>query len=129
MNDNRIIHHQVLSEPPKTKWVKITVDGKKIEVREGETIAAALITASIKVFRYTLKRNEFKSPLCSIYFYGCYCNRASSYWWYLTGSFGGSRSRSTFQKDKCCRGYFFKEKLSWQIWFDYWVGNERWEKF
>ena len=45
MNDNRIVHHQILGELPKTKWVKITVDGKKIKAREGETIAAALIAA------------------------------------------------------------------------------------
>jgi len=36
---------------------KITVDGKKIKAREGETIAAALIAAGVKVFRYSVKRN------------------------------------------------------------------------
>ena len=31
MNDNRIIHHQILGELPKAKWVKIKVDGKEIK--------------------------------------------------------------------------------------------------
>lgn len=66
MNDIRIIHHQILDELPDAKWVKITVDGKKIEAREGETIAAALIAAGVKVFRYTVKRDEPRSLFCAI---------------------------------------------------------------
>jgi len=66
MNDNRILHHQILGELPKTKWIKITVDGKKIKAREGETIAAALIAAGVKVFRYSVKRNEPRGLFCAI---------------------------------------------------------------
>ena len=66
MNDNRIIHHQILGDLPEGKWFKITVDGKKIKAREGETIAAALIAAGIKVFRYTVKRDEPRSLFCAI---------------------------------------------------------------
>ena len=66
MNNNRIIHHQILGELPETKWVKIKVDGKEIEARESETIAAALIAAGIKVFRYTVKRDEPRSLFCAI---------------------------------------------------------------
>lgn len=66
MNNNRIVHHQILGNLPESKWVKITVDGKKIEAREGETIAAALIAADIKVFRYSVKRNEPRSLFCAI---------------------------------------------------------------
>ena len=66
MNNNRIIHHQVLGHLPKTKWVKIKVDGKGIKAREGETIAAALISVGIKVFRYTVKRGEPRSLFCAI---------------------------------------------------------------
>jgi len=66
MNDIRIIHHQILGELPNAKWVKITVDGKKIKAREGETIAAALIAAGVKVFRYSVKRNEPRSLFCAI---------------------------------------------------------------
>ncbi len=66
MKDNRIIHHQILGELPKTKWLRIKVDGKKIKAREGETIAATLIAAGIKVFRYSVKRNEPRSLFCAI---------------------------------------------------------------
>ena len=66
MNDNRIINHQILGELPETKLLKITVDGKKIKAREGETIAAALIASGIKVFRYTVKINEPRSLFCAI---------------------------------------------------------------
>ncbi|MBA7540747.1 hypothetical protein ES705_33050 [subsurface metagenome] len=66
MNDNRIIHHQILGELPKTKWVTITVDGKKIKAREGETVAAALIAAGVKLFRYSVKISEPRSLFCTI---------------------------------------------------------------
>lgn len=66
MNGNRIIHHQILGDLPKKKWVEITVDGKKNKAREGETIAAALIAAGIKVFRYSVKRDEPRSLFCAI---------------------------------------------------------------
>lgn len=66
MKNNRIIHHQILGELPVTQWVKITVDRKKIKAREGETIAAALIAAGVKVFRYSVKRNEPRSLFCAI---------------------------------------------------------------
>ena len=66
MNDNRVMHHQILGDLPETKWVKITVDGKRIKAREGETIAAALIAAGVKVFRYTVKRDEPRSLFCAI---------------------------------------------------------------
>jgi len=66
MSNNRIIHHQILGNLPKCKWMKITVDGKKIKAREGETIAAALIAAGIKVFRYSVKKDEPRSLFCAI---------------------------------------------------------------
>jgi len=66
MNENRIIHYQILGDLPETRWVNISVDGKKIKAREGETIASALITAGVKVFRYSVKRNEPRSLFCAI---------------------------------------------------------------
>ena len=58
MNDNRIIRHQILAEPLETKWVKITVDGKKIEAREGETIAAAINYCKYKSFSLHIKKKR-----------------------------------------------------------------------
>jgi len=66
MNNNRIVHHQILGNLPESKWVKITVNGKEIKARKGETIAAALIAAGIKVFRYSVKRNEPRGLFCAI---------------------------------------------------------------
>jgi len=43
VNDNCIIYHQILGELPECKLVKITVDGKRIKVREGETEAICVL--------------------------------------------------------------------------------------
>jgi len=66
MKENRILHHQILGDLPKAELVKITVDGKTIHARKGETIAAALIASGVKVFRYSVKRNEPRSLFCAI---------------------------------------------------------------
>jgi predicted molibdopterin-dependent oxidoreductase YjgC len=46
--------------------VKIEVDGKEIEARAGEPIAAALLAAGQSVFRYTRKRKEPRGVFCAI---------------------------------------------------------------
>ena len=65
-DNNRITHHQILGDLPEKKIVEITCDGQKIKAREGETIAAALIAAGKKVFRYSVKKNEPRSLFCAI---------------------------------------------------------------
>lgn len=58
-SSNRILHHQILGDLPKTNMVEITCDGQKIMAREGETIAAALIASGKKCFVTRLiKKNE-----------------------------------------------------------------------
>ncbi len=64
--NRRIEHHQILGNLPEKRIVEITCDGQKIEAREGETIAAALIAVGKKVFRYSVKKNEPRSLFCAI---------------------------------------------------------------
>jgi predicted molibdopterin-dependent oxidoreductase YjgC len=62
----RIKDHPILGTEPRSKKVKITVDGEEIEALEGEMIASALTAAGIKVFRYTSKNKEPRGVFCAI---------------------------------------------------------------
>ena len=62
----RIDHHPILGDLEKRRKVTIRVDGAEIEAREGEPIAAALVAASVKVFRMTRKRNEPRRIFCAV---------------------------------------------------------------
>ncbi len=62
----RITNHPILDDLTDRKKISIFFDGEKIEAFEGETIAAALFAAGIKVFRTT---PVFHEPR------GVYCNR------------------------------------------------------
>jgi predicted molibdopterin-dependent oxidoreductase YjgC len=46
--------------------VSITVDGARVAAFEGETVAAALIAAGRRTFRYSAKHNEPRSLYCGI---------------------------------------------------------------
>jgi NADH dehydrogenase/NADH:ubiquinone oxidoreductase subunit G len=63
----RITHKsRLLPEVQKGRPVKITVDGKTVEAYEGETIAAALLSAGITIFRLSHKRKEPRSLYCGM---------------------------------------------------------------
>ncbi len=62
----RILSHPVLGGIPPAKSVEISVDGKPIVAREGETIAAALAAAGIRVHRYTSNKHEPRGVFCGI---------------------------------------------------------------
>ncbi|HHY37433.1 MAG TPA: (2Fe-2S)-binding protein [Clostridia bacterium] len=62
----RVTEHPILGGLTPGRVVQIVVDGKKIEAREGETIAAALLAAGIRVNRYTSKRHEPRGLFCGI---------------------------------------------------------------
>ena len=62
----RIIAHPILGDLPERPMISIMVDGIKISAREGETIAAALLAAGIRVSRYTQKRHEPRGLFCGI---------------------------------------------------------------
>lgn len=62
----RVVEHVILGEEEPGKMVEITVDGKKLQAREGEQILAALIANGIIVNRYTVKRKEPRGLFCGI---------------------------------------------------------------
>lgn len=62
----RVTHHPILGDIGKRKKITINFDGKDIEAFEGETIASALISAGIKVFRHTKKLKEPRRIFCAV---------------------------------------------------------------
>ncbi len=62
----RILTHPILSQQELQKEVAITVDNKKVMAREGEMIIAALLSAGIRVNRFTAKYNQPRGLFCGI---------------------------------------------------------------
>ncbi|NPV70380.1 MAG: (2Fe-2S)-binding protein [Firmicutes bacterium] len=62
----RVTHHPILGEQSPARTVEITVDGRKVTAREGETIAAALLAAGIRVNRITRKQGTPRGLFCAI---------------------------------------------------------------
>lgn len=62
----RVENHIILGPAAKPSKVSITVDGKPLEVLEGEMIAAALWANGIKTMRYTKKHNHPRGIYCGI---------------------------------------------------------------
>jgi predicted molibdopterin-dependent oxidoreductase YjgC len=62
----RITDHPILDDLGERREVTLFFQGKEIRAYEGETVAAALYAAGIKVFRYT---PEYMEPR------GVFCNR------------------------------------------------------
>ena len=64
--ENRVLHHPILGDVSEYRYVIIYCDGKPIEAIEGEPIASALMSAGIRSFRTTAKRNEPRGVFCAI---------------------------------------------------------------
>ena len=64
--DRRVREHPILGPLGGDRTVEIVVDGRTIEAVEGEPIAAALLAAGIRVFRYTMKREAPRGLFCAI---------------------------------------------------------------
>lgn len=62
----RIKEHPILGIQEEAKLVEIFVDGKPIEAREGEMIAAALTAAGIRAFRKTAIKHKPRGIFCAI---------------------------------------------------------------
>ncbi len=62
----RVREHVILGPEDPGKTVEITVDGKRIEAKEGEKILAALLSNGIIINRYTVKRKEPRGLFCGI---------------------------------------------------------------
>ena len=65
-NKKRVLDHPILGRQSPAKTLRITVDGKKIKAREGEMIIAALLSAGIRVNRFTSKYNEPRGIFCGV---------------------------------------------------------------
>ena len=64
--DRRIVTHPILEQQESGKGITITVDKKKVMAREGEMIIAALLSAGIRVNRFTAKYNQPRGLFCGI---------------------------------------------------------------
>ncbi|GHV94435.1 hypothetical protein AGMMS50293_07550 [Spirochaetia bacterium] len=62
----RVMSHPILGDLQDQKEITIYFDGKPLQVREDEPIAAALLGAGIRVFRKTKKRGESRGLFCAI---------------------------------------------------------------
>jgi predicted molibdopterin-dependent oxidoreductase YjgC len=62
----RIAHHPILDDLPQRKKISIKVDGEDVEAYEGESIAAALYAAGLRVHRTTPKNGEARGIFCNI---------------------------------------------------------------
>ena len=62
----RVTSHPVLGQLVQARMLRITVDGRVLAAREGETIAAALLAEGIRVNRLTKKRHEPRGLFCGI---------------------------------------------------------------
>ena len=56
----------LLPEVQRGNPVKLTVDGKAIEAYEGETVAAALLSAGVTTFRLSQKNHQPRSIYCGM---------------------------------------------------------------
>lgn len=64
--EGRIVEHPILGEFKREKKVKFYYDGKEMEGYEGESIAAALMAAGVKVHRHTAKQKIPRGVFCAI---------------------------------------------------------------
>jgi predicted molibdopterin-dependent oxidoreductase YjgC len=56
----------LLPEVQRGRPVKINIDGKSIEAYEGETVAAALLSAGIQIFHLSQKNKEPRGLYCGM---------------------------------------------------------------
>ena len=62
----RVREHPILGGPKTGRVVEITVNGQKVQAIEGESIAAAMLAAGLRVSRYTIRRNQPRGIYCGI---------------------------------------------------------------
>lgn len=62
----RIEEHPILGSLKNRRIVKFEYDGREIEGREGEPIAAALMAAGVRTFRYTKRFYQPRGIYCAI---------------------------------------------------------------
>ena len=60
-----IVNHPVLGELPLSKTVTVYFEGKRLEVREGQTVASALIANGIYKFGNSRKLSQARGLYCA----------------------------------------------------------------
>lgn len=66
MDEMRVKNHPILGEDNCGEVVEITVDGKSMQAKKGEMIAAVLLANGIKIHRYTAKEHKPRGIFCGI---------------------------------------------------------------
>lgn len=67
MSDSlRVIDHPILGRDGERKTVTIYYEGRPIPALEGESVAAALTGAGIRVYRHTEKQHEPRGLYCGM---------------------------------------------------------------
>lgn len=56
----------LLPEIKRGRKIQITIDGKSVEAFEGETVAAAMMAAGLRVFRNTAKTKAPRGMYCGM---------------------------------------------------------------
>ncbi len=64
--DLRLTSHPLLGDLPDATAVHISIDGREIEAREGEPIAAALLANGIRTCRTSPHSGEPRGPFCAV---------------------------------------------------------------
>lgn len=64
--DCRIDQHPILGNSTDTEEVRITVDGRELKGRKGESVAATLYASGVRINRYTLKEKQARGVYCGI---------------------------------------------------------------
>jgi predicted molibdopterin-dependent oxidoreductase YjgC len=63
---HRILNHPILGPLSPKGGMHLEFEGRILEAREGESVAAALLANGIKVFRYTAKTQSPRSVYCAL---------------------------------------------------------------
>ena len=66
LDGRRIVHHPILGPSPPARLITFAFDGRPIEAREGDTVAAALLAAGLRVFRTMPRTGEPRGGYCFV---------------------------------------------------------------
>lgn len=66
MDEMRVRNHPILGEDSNMDFVEVTIDGRKLQAKKGEMIAAVLLANGIKIHRYTTKEHKPRGIFCGI---------------------------------------------------------------
>ena len=62
----RVNKHPILGDEQEQETIRITVDGRTIQARKGESIAAAMLAEKLRTCRHTARLKEARGLFCGI---------------------------------------------------------------